>query len=147
MKRLKYKVLSVKDLEQAINKLFKSYEEIQLAYLYGSYAINNQTEFSDIDIGVVLKRDFKKPHLYFAELSSKIEEYFNFKINVDLSILNNATPRFLYNVIKNGVPLYIKDEIFRYNFEIKTMYDYLDIKPMLDKYDKLFIMEELKNKN
>jgi len=33
MNRLKYKVLSVKDLEQAINKLFKSYEEIQIAYL------------------------------------------------------------------------------------------------------------------
>jgi len=61
--------------------------------------------------------------------------------------LNNATPRFLYNVIKNGIPLYTKNKIFLYNYEIKTMYDYLDVKPMLDKYDKLFIMEELKNEN
>ena len=96
MKRPKYKIIPIKKLQSVVKTIFTQYEEIQLAYLYGSYAIDNQTEFSDIDIDVVLKRDFKKHHLYFAELSSKIEEYFNFKINVDLSIWLLPPPYFSF---------------------------------------------------
>jgi len=143
MKRPKYQVLVIKDLKRVIRDLFKNHEEIQLAYLYGSYAKGFQTEFSDIDIGIILKEDFKEPPLYFAELSSDIEKHFNYKINVDLRILNNATPRFLFQVIKNNKVLFVKNRTFMHEFELKVLFMYQEIKPMLDMYDKISIMEGL----
>ena len=147
MKRPKYRIIQIEDLKRVVRDLFKNYEEIQLAYLYGSYAKGVQTEFSDIDIGVILKSGFKEPPLYFAELSLNVEKCFNYKINVDLRILNNATPRFLFQVIKNSKILFIKNKKFMHEFELKVLYTYQEIKPMLDMYDKISIMEVLNNEH
>jgi len=147
MKRPKYKIIQIKDLKRVIEDLFKNYGEIQLAYLYGSYAKGNQTEFSDIDIGIVIKENFKASPLYFAELSSTIEKQFNYKINIDLRILNNATPRFLFQVINNNILLFVKNRRFMHEFELKVLSTYQEIKPMLDMYDKIYIMEALKDEH
>ncbi|MEJ2248853.1 MAG: nucleotidyltransferase domain-containing protein [Candidatus Lokiarchaeota archaeon] len=143
MKRPKYKIVSLEDLERVSKNVFKNYEEVQLAYLYGSYAKNLQNVYSDIDMGVVLKDNFEEAPLYFAELSSKIEKFFNYKINVDLRILNQCTPRFLFNVINEGKVLYVRNTTFMHEFELKVIYQYQDIKPMLDLYDNKSIMEAL----
>jgi len=145
MKRHKYQIIQVEDLRRVINDLFINREEIQLAYLYGSYAKELQTEYSDIDIGVILNEEFKESPLYFADLCLGIEKHFNFKINVDLRILNSATPRFLFQVLKNGMILFEKSKTFRYEFELKVLSMYQEIKPMLDMYDKVSVMEVLKD--
>ncbi|TFG11117.1 MAG: nucleotidyltransferase domain-containing protein [Promethearchaeota archaeon] len=147
MKRSKFKIISVDDLKKVVIDLMKVYDEIQLVYLYGSYAKGIQTEFSDIDIGVVRDETFEEPPLYFAELSSAIEKEFDYKINVDLKILNNSTPRFLFKVIQNSTTLYVKDYKFMYEFELKAISFYQEIKPMLDVYDKITIMEALGDGN
>ena len=138
-------MVQVKELERVIEALFKNYEEIQIAYLYGSYAKGTQTEYSDIDIGIILKEDFKPPHLYFADLSLKIESHFNYKINVDLRIINNATPRFLFHVIKNGRIIFQKNRTITHEFELKVLSMYQEIKPMLDMYDEISIKEGLEH--
>ena len=104
-------------------------------------------EFSDIDIGIVLAESFKESAFYFAELSVKIEKALNFQINIDLRILNEATPRFLFQVIKNNKILYCKNKTFMHEFELKVMYEYQDIKPMLDMYDKISVTEVFNNEN
>lgn len=147
MKRAKYQIIQLEDLKRVIRDLFTKYEEIKLAYLYGSYAKGYQTEYSDIDIGVILDENFKEPALYFAELSSNIEKKFDYKINVDIRLLNNATPRFLFQVIKNSEILYIKNKSFMYEFEMKVLYMYQEIKPMLDMYDKISIMKVLNDES
>jgi len=147
MKRPKFKIISVDDLKKAVIDLMKDYEEIRLVYLYGSYAKGLQTEFSDIDIGIVIDENFEEPPLYAAEVSSAIEKEFDYKINIDLKILNKAKPRFLFKVIQNNIILYIKDYKFMYEFELKTISFYQEIKPMLDAYDKMTIMEVLGDGN
>ena len=143
MERPKYNIIQIEELKRVISDLFKNYEEIQLAYLYGSYANGTQTEFSDIDIGIVIKESFRDPPLYFAEISSKIEKEFNYKINIDLRILNNATPRFLFEVINNSIILFVRNRTFMHEFELKVLSMFQEIKPMLDMYDKIYIMEVL----
>ena len=147
MKRLKYSIIKIKDLKKVAQELFKNYEEIQLAYLYGSYAKGNQTEFSDIDIGIIIDDKFKESPLYFAELSSKIEKRFNYKINIDLRILNDATPRFLFQVINKSILLFYRNITFMHEFELKVLSMYQEIKPMLDMYDKIYIMEALNDEH
>lgn len=145
MERVKHEIISINELEREINNIFKNHDEILLCYLYGSYVSGNRTEFSDIDIGIFLDKSFKKPYLYQVELSLEIEKEFNNKIEIDICILNEATPRFLYNVIKNGRNIYKKEEKIQHKFEIRILYYYLDIKPMLDMYDKMTVMEALKH--
>jgi len=143
MKRPKYKVLQLSDLKQIAQDVFKDHNEIQLAYLYGSYAKGLQTQFSDIDIGVVLDREFKEKSFYFSRLISEIEKKTDYQINIDLKILNDAIPRFLFQIVKDGIILYFKDETFKDEFELMVLNQYLDIKPLLDMFDDLYIKEVL----
>ena len=145
MKRPKYQIVSIDELKRVVIEVLEQYEEIQIAYLYGSYAKNLQTEYSDIDIGVVHSKDFKPRGLYFAELASKIERILKFKVNIDLRIINKTNPRFLFQVINHSKVLYYKNQTFRNEFELKVLYQYQDIKPMLNMYDRIYIMEALKD--
>ena len=145
MDRVKHEIISLDELERTINNIFKKHNEILLCYLYGSYISDRKTRYSDIDIGIFLDKAFKKSYLYQVELSLEIEKEFNNKVEIDLSILNEATPRFLYNVIKSGRNIYKKEEKIQHEFEIRILYSYLDVKPMLDMHDKITVMEALKN--
>jgi predicted nucleotidyltransferase len=146
MKRPKYRIIQIEDLKNFIGDLLKNYEEIQIVYLYGSYAKGNQIEFSDIDIGIITKENFQESPLYFPELSSAIEKKFNYKINVDLRRLNNAKPRFLFQVLNNSIILFVKNRRFLHEFELKVLSMYQENKPMLEMYDKIYIMEVLNDK-
>lgn len=141
MKRPQYDLIPIDDLKENINQIFQSHSEIVVAYLYGSYAQGYQTKFSDIDIGVLLEEDFQEPSLYFAQLGSEIEKAFKYRINVDLKILNEKPPRFLFQVIKHGILIYCKDSTVKDEFEIKVITQYLDIKPLLNHFDNLFLRE------
>ena len=145
MERERHRIISIAKLESIINIMFNNRDEILLCYLYGSYVSGNRSKYSDIDLGILLDSTFKKHYLYKVDLSLEIEKEFGNKIEVDLNILNDATPRFLYNIMKNGSNIYSKDETIQHEFEIRVLYDYLDIKPLLDMYDKMTIMDVLKD--
>ncbi len=145
MERVKHEIISLDELERTIYNIFKIHNEILLCYLYGSYISDRKTRYSDIDIGIFLDKAFNKSYLYQVELSLEIEKEFNNKVEIDLCILNEATPRFLYNVISSGRNIYKKEEKIQNEFEIRILYYYLDIKPMLEMYDKITVMEALKN--
>lgn len=147
MKRPQYDLIPIDNLKEKISQIFQSHSEIVVAYLYGSYAQGHQTKFSDIDIGVLLKEDFQEPSLYFAQLGSEIEKAFKYRINVDLKILNEKPPRFLFQVIKHGILIHCKDSTVKDEFEIKVITQYLDIKPLLDHFDNLFLREVHKDES
>ncbi|MBD3214851.1 MAG: nucleotidyltransferase [Candidatus Lokiarchaeota archaeon] len=127
-------------------KICKKYKKILIAYLYGSCAVEKHTKFSDIDISVVLINDFEEPPLYFAQLANKFEKAFHNKINIDLRILNKQPPHFLFQVIKTGEIIYYRDRNFKDEFELRVITQYLDIKPLLDYFDNLFVKEVLGDK-
>lgn len=141
----RHRIISITELESIINIVFNNRDEVLLCYLYGSYVSSNKSEYSDIDLGILLDVTFKKHYLYQVDLSLEIEKEFGNKIEIDLHILNNATPRFLYNVIKNGNLIHSKNETLQHEFEIRVLYDYLEIKPLLDMYDKMTVMDVLKD--
>jgi len=145
MKRKRHRIISITELERVINSVFNNRDEVLLCYLYGSYVSGNRSEFSDIDLGILLGSTFKKHYLYQVDLSLEIEKEFGNKIEIDLCILNEGTPRFLYNVIKSGRIIYSKDDSLLHEFELRVLYDYLEIKPLLDVYDKMTVMDVLKD--
>lgn len=126
-------------IEKCKNVLMK-YENILFAYIFGSYAKGNMRADSDVDIGIYLKEEMN------------IEEYLKIRMDltkickrqVDLVVLNAATPLLKYEIYKNNILLFTRDRTIESNYKVKTLFEYNDIKRYLDMSYKKTI-ERLKN--
>jgi len=103
------------------NKLSEM-DEVLFGYLFGSYATNEQTKKSDVDVALYLKNvDFDTRLQINYELSKLLKK------DVDLIILNDIKNIYLIeNIMKNGI--IIKDHKKRVDFEIIKHHDILDYK-------------------
>ncbi len=121
----------------------KNHENINLAYLFGSYAKGRITPLSDVDVGVLLD-DKIDPKVYFdiqLDLSDQLSSYLNKEVEV--VILNRADPRLSYQVMKYGKIVFEKDRNLKADFERKALNIYFDLKPMFDFYEKK-LLERIK---
>jgi len=103
------------------NKL-SDMDVILFGYLFGSYATNQQTNKSDVDVALYLKAvDFDTKLQINYELSKLLKK------DVDLVVLNDIKNIYLMeNIMKNGI--IIKDHNKRVDFEIMKHHDILDYK-------------------
>lgn len=120
-----------------IKKILKKRKEIRIAYLYGSVARGTSKEGSDIDIAIVLKdpKTIDKNHFFESEIALEIEK--SIKKKVDARIINNATIRFVYQVLKYGKLLFASSEKDRVEFETRATEMYFDFRPFLLEYDRI----------
>ncbi|MEA2089706.1 MAG: nucleotidyltransferase domain-containing protein, partial [Thermoproteota archaeon] len=119
-----------------IYKVLKRRQEILVAYLYGSTVKGYHGKMSDIDVGVLLKEDFRPEPLYPARIAGEIREECGFNQEVDVRILNERPYRFLHQVIKEGRVILSRDERERVRFETSVIDGYIDFKPFYEQYDK-----------
>jgi predicted nucleotidyltransferase len=59
---------------ERIANVLKKRKEIIFSYLFGSFAKGLETKESDVDIGIFLKKDFKKSLFYESEVALEIEK-------------------------------------------------------------------------
>ena len=94
--------LNPKIIKDRCFKVFKKYPEIRCAYLYGSYARNQATRKSDVDILVVCPA----MGLKFYEIAAELEKVL--KKDVDLQthrqILDNS--EFIEAILTEGIKIY-----------------------------------------
>jgi hypothetical protein len=93
------------------------------AYLFGSHARSAAGVLSDIDVAVYLDKgeDVFRCRLRLTETIMKAIK----SEDVDVVVLNNATPLLRYEAVKNGIV--IKEDVEkRHQFEVETLRDYLD---------------------
>ena len=128
------KILFKKDfLVKKIKEILEPVEYVIFAYLFGSYATGNEWAESDIDIAVYVNQ-------------KKIKDFFDVKINlltlltdalktddVDLLILNEATPVLKYEVLTKGVLLFTKDENVHTEFYLRGFKEFFDYRYLLEK--------------
>lgn len=128
-----------------ITALFQKDKTIQVAYLFGSHAKGNFGPLSDYDFAVFLdssrKMDFLKKQIYFTQLISSILG----TSQVDILILNEASYRIAFQVLKYGKLLYQKSNCIRADFERTILNFYLDYKHFYNVADS-YLMKRLKNK-
>ncbi|MBC8588818.1 type VII toxin-antitoxin system MntA family adenylyltransferase antitoxin [Paratissierella segnis] len=104
------------------------HENIIFAYIFGSYAQGKIRSDSDIDIAIYL------------ENSIDMETYFEIKISlmeackreIDLVILNDATPLLKYEIYRNNILLFTRDKTEETNYKVKVLFEYNDINRYLD---------------
>ena len=123
-------------LEEEIGKALEGRREVIVAYLYGSVAKGYAGRGSDIDVGLLLRKDFKAGALYPARIAREIKEKCHLSQDVDVRILNDGSQRFLHQVITEGRIILLRDEGERVKFETSVIDRYIDFKPFYKQYDE-----------
>ncbi|MHA1257114.1 MAG: nucleotidyltransferase domain-containing protein [Promethearchaeota archaeon] len=131
--------MKIEEIENIFKEIFLQNEEIIAVYLYGSFLYSDNYE--DVDIGLLIRNNFKPNIMYEAELAGKLEQIFKdtnkgFK-PFDVRILNGKPLRFLFSLLKNSKIIYSKKDLERVKFETKIMKEYLDFKPHHEMYDNM----------
>ena len=128
------------NLVPILKKLMRNDKEILFAYLYGSRALDSAHPGSDIDISVYLKPSGIKEHMKKeTELTAALITGLH-DDNIDLRILNTLPFLLKYKVIKEGIPILVKDESARVEFETMVMNRYFELKPYLDEYNRILLL-------
>jgi predicted nucleotidyltransferase len=110
------------------------YDDIIFAYIFGSYAQGKIRKDSDIDIAIYLKSKLDVD--MYLKIKMDLSEVT--KREVDLVILNDATPLLKYEIYKNHILLFTRDETMESNYKVKTLFEYNDVKRYLDlSYDTM----------
>ncbi len=123
-------------VQKTLCAFFQNRDEVLLAYLFGSVAEDKQNKLSDLDIAVLVEGDKlgkldEQPFGY--QVSAMTDLISLLKTNdVDLVILNYATPLLSHEVIKYGEVIFCRDEEMRIQFEVRTLQQYIDTKPLRD---------------
>lgn len=123
-----------------LNNVFSKYEEIQAAYLFGSYAEGKENRLSDIDIGVVLGEIHEKG-VKIEILKDLAYEGF---CNVDPVILNEASPIMKFEIVKHNKLIYKKKDFNHPYYFSDAIRRGLDFKPFI-KVQRKYYKERLFN--
>ena len=124
---------------ECIRIILAGFEEIDLAYVFGSFL--ERDDFHDIDVAIHL---WKEPLPYQRfKLSQKVarilEKEIEPRVDLDVRILNCAPVYFQYDVISKGILVLDKDREKRVEYEAHLITEYLDLKYMYDYLDKEFL--------
>ncbi len=116
-------------------------KEVLFAYLYGSYARDSVHFESDIDVAVYLRPSdvkgyIKKEEELTVELVTKIH-----MDRIDLRILNVLPLLLQYNILKDGVLIFVRDDKERVDFETKVMNRFFELKPYIDEYQQMLSLK------
>lgn len=115
-------------LPQAIDYLHKN-DDVEFAYLFGSFGKGKCFPLSDIDIAIYLKNfeDLNKEYLIEKRLEI-LGELINLlqTDEIDLVILNNAPLTLRMKILETRRVIVDKNPFFRHRYESLTMREYFD---------------------
>jgi predicted nucleotidyltransferase len=121
-------------------ELIGSDKDIVALYSFGSLARNKLNPLSDLDFGILLSSRMDKKQRYEKHLDLigtftsvlKTDE-------IDLIILNQATTRFAFQILKTGKLLFCNDRPTLIKFCEHVVKYYLDFKVLRDTFDEAFL--------
>lgn len=121
------------DIIEHLKEYFNKDKNVCFSLLFGSYAGDRQRKSSDLDIAV---------YFYNPPKEVKILDYINNISNyagkeIDLVILNKASPFIRHEIMKNKKAIVIKNRDIYRTFREETITDYQRYKYLsgLDQYD------------
>jgi predicted nucleotidyltransferase len=122
---------------QAMRDYFMQQPDIVVAYLFGSVARGRAHHLSDVDIAVLFAPEITLEASVERQLQlmGDLEAFADREVQV--TVLNRATPLLAYEVIRDGILLYERHKEERITFEVRTMKIYFDLQPMYYQQDQL----------
>lgn len=122
---MKYKNLLLSP-DPSIKKLLSQMDEVQFAYLFGSYAKGDHDQRSDIDIAIYLKKKYN-------DFDTKLKIHHKLEISlqrdIDLIVLNSVKNfNLLENIFNDGIIIKDSQDDFRIMYELKKEHEIKDYK-------------------
>ncbi len=100
---------------------------LKLVVLFGSFAVGENREDSDMDIAVLGKNDIS-----FEKSVNLINGFMKiFHENVDLSVINKANPLLLHQISQSAIRLFGKERFF-FDFKLFAFRRYNDYLPYFE---------------
>jgi uncharacterized protein len=128
----------VVDLE-ALDRYFASRDDVLAAWVFGSHARGDAGPLSDVDVAVLLDeracQDLFRARLrIIAELTGVLGTN-----DVDVIVLNETPLTLNYRVMRDGVLAHCRDRQAMVDFKWRTVSEYLDFKPFLERYERILL--------
>jgi predicted nucleotidyltransferase len=118
--------MEIASLQSQLEAAFAA-QGVRVAYLFGSQATGRARPDSDVDIAVLWGDDVPRSD-YFRrrlELIGAMMDLFRTN-DVDVVVLNEATPLLAVEVLRHGRLLYNVDDRLRVEFQVRTVQVYRD---------------------
>lgn len=136
-----------------MENIFKKYEKdfleyikregnIEIAYLFGSYADDTYNENSDVDIAVIYKEDMDEYD--HAGKSLDVSKIFGY-IDVDYIDLEKVNVFLQFEILQKGKLIHCSNENKLVNFTRKVQEQYIEMDYERQKYFKYVLNEEGEN--
>jgi len=137
MYRLERLPAHIRDRLPALTAYFCAHPGVVVAYLFGSFAREQEDALSDVDIAVLFPSDWNKETTWRQQdrLAVAISDVLQTD-EFDLVILNTAPLAFCFEIISTGLVLQSNDEMTRTDYEVGIMTRYWDFKKYLVEYDR-----------
>lgn len=117
---------------KALKEFFENYPNILFVLIFGSYARDRKTPFSDLDLAIYFSSE---PELLeIGGLIAKLEKITS--VEVDVLILNKLyekNPALAYEVITTGKLIFCKDEEAYIRYKEYTFLYYFDHLPLFER--------------
>jgi predicted nucleotidyltransferase len=126
-------------MPEIINKVSADPDVVAL-YAFGSLAKGDLKPLSDLDFAILLSRELDKQERLdkHLDLIGIFTGTFHTD-DIDLVVLNDAPPRFAYNILKNGKRLVLKDKSHLIDFHEHTNKMFIEFKRVRDEFDTAFL--------
>lgn len=113
----------IKEKLEIIKQYLINNFECEAILLFGSYARNTQNAESDIDLAIKLKKEIQPKELF--EIKRKLEDIL--EKDVDLIDLENTQDGIRYEILINGITIYVKDELKFELYKLDMYREYLEL--------------------
>jgi len=122
--------MDIEEHREQLEQLFSTHGVV-LAYLFGSQAEGHAGPLSDVDIAVLLEPQVDREQWFQVQLdlTGELMDLFH-RDDVDVAVLNQATPVLAHEVVRFGQVLYEASLSARVDFEIATLQRYTDTEPL-----------------
>jgi len=124
-------------LVETLKEFLEKDQDILFAYLYGSSIYDHDQPGSDIDVAVYLRPSNIKQYLKKEEELTNALAIQLHNDQIDLRILNTLPFLLQYNVLKEGLPIFVRNESERVEFETRVMVRFFELKPYLDEFKQV----------
>ncbi len=117
----------MESIQANISQALTNFPQVKLGYLFGSVAKDKANKLSDVDIAVLV--DGQLGPMERLELRLQLMAACQRALqrdDVDVVLLNEASPLLSHQVLKYGKLLYCPDDRVRYRFTYESNREYLD---------------------
>jgi len=107
--------------------------EVDVLYLYGSYATSAANRLSDVDLAILVSDEV--PETRYFDLRRELIAVFASRLeneNIDLIVLNNAPAHLAFETIAPRRILYEREPDRRVEFETRAVNRFMDFRPFLE---------------